>query len=124
MKGIKALTPRDLQVIRMIAQGTERDAVADELGVSRSSINRQLRHAFDSTDTRNAAHLIATLARAGVEGFVPPAYTKLVDTSTDTRDRVVRKIRAEMVKSPLGSAEEHTNYVIEQLAAMVHRELS
>jgi len=80
MKGIKALTPRDLQVIRMIAQGTERDAVADELGVSRSS--------------------------------------------TDTRDRVVRKIRAEMVKSPLGSAEEHTNYVIEQLAAMVHRELS
>lgn len=124
MKGIKALTPRDLQVIRMIAQGTERDAVADELGVSRSSINRQLRHAFDSTGTKNAAHLIATLARAGVEGFVPPAYTKLVDTSTDTRDRVVRKIRAEMVKAPVDETEEHINHVIEQLAAMVHRELS
>lgn len=122
MKGIDLLHARDIQVIRLVADGLERDEVAAALGVSRSAVNRQLKHAFEVTGTKNATHLVATLGRAGVTGFAPEAYgesERLAD-----RDRIVKKILTERIAQPEDGVERHVNDVIEQMAALVKRGLS
>ena len=58
------LTPREHEVVRLVALGRTGDEIAEELRVSPETVRSHVRNAMGKTDSRNRAHLVATaLAR-------------------------------------------------------------
>ena len=120
---VTRILPRDLEVAVLTARGMERDAIAAELEVSRSAVNRTLRKLFDLTGTKNAAALVALLLAHGViapEDVDNDAPAVKVYAAHDMVKRKALKIvRGNLLKSPDGEAEEHVNSVI----SAIHDEL-
>jgi len=57
------LTPAESRVALSIAQGLSPDEIADQAGVSRLTVRRQLKAVFEKTDTHRQGELAALLAR-------------------------------------------------------------
>ena len=58
------LTPREHEVVRLVALGRTGDEIAHELDVSPETVRSHVRNAMGKTDSRNRAQLVATaLAR-------------------------------------------------------------
>jgi DNA-binding CsgD family transcriptional regulator len=57
--GAPSLTPREEEVVRLVAAGQTNDAIAHELALSPETIRTHVRNAMDKTGARNRAHLVA-----------------------------------------------------------------
>lgn len=57
------LTPAELQVAALLAQGKTLLQIAADLGISRATVAFHLRHIFQKTDTNRQAELVARLLR-------------------------------------------------------------
>lgn len=55
------LTPRENEVVRLVALGHTGDEIAEELHVSPETVRTHVRNAMGKTDSRNRAHLVATV---------------------------------------------------------------
>lgn len=55
------LTPRENEVVRLVALGHTGDEIAEELHVSPETVRTHVRNAMGKTDARNRAHLVATV---------------------------------------------------------------
>jgi DNA-binding CsgD family transcriptional regulator len=64
--GYKEITPRDLQVLKWIAIGEERDAVAERLGISRPAVNRHMAKVMKLTATVNSTAAVAHVMALGL----------------------------------------------------------
>ncbi|WP_275576217.1 response regulator transcription factor [Bifidobacterium avesanii] len=57
---------RELQIIRMLADGMETDAISQALSLSRYTVATYLKRACDKLGARNRANLIAVCERRGL----------------------------------------------------------
>lgn len=64
--GYKEITMRDLQVLKWIAVGEERDAVAERLAISRGAVNRHMAKVMKLTATVNATAAVAHVMALGL----------------------------------------------------------
>lgn len=64
--GYKEITMRDLQVLKWIAIGEERDAVAERLAISRGAVNRHMAKVMKLTSTVNATAAVAHVMALGL----------------------------------------------------------
>lgn len=133
--GSKEITPRDLQVIKWIACGVERDEVAEILGTSRSAVNRHMAKVMRLTATPNNAAAVAHVMALGIlraqdvtgltrkdrmdrANLIAPNVIKrapLNDTGISRAD-VAQWLRSERLPDPGCEAEQHLNEVLERLA--------
>ena len=60
------LSPREVEVARLVAQGLTNDEIARELVVSPRTVHSQVLSAMRKTEARNRAHLAAIVVREGV----------------------------------------------------------
>ncbi len=60
------LTPRETDVLRLIAQGETNAAVADYLGLSRSTVRTHIEHMFAKLETKNRAALVGRALQLGL----------------------------------------------------------
>jgi DNA-binding NarL/FixJ family response regulator len=60
------LTGRQVAVLRLIAQGRDIDAIADELGYSSSTIKKDVHLTLHRVGARNRTHAVALAIRAGL----------------------------------------------------------
>jgi DNA-binding CsgD family transcriptional regulator len=59
------LTPREREVLAMVAMGLGSSSIAATLGVSSSTVESHVRNCFDKLGARNRAHAIVLAMRAG-----------------------------------------------------------
>jgi DNA-binding CsgD family transcriptional regulator len=59
------LTPRERQVLAMVAMGLGSSSIASTLGVSSSTVESHVRNCLDKLGARNRAHAIVLAMRAG-----------------------------------------------------------
>ena len=57
--GARGLTPREEEVVRLVAEGRTNDEIAQVLSLSPETIRTHVRNAMDKTGARNRAHLVA-----------------------------------------------------------------
>lgn len=67
---MKPLTPRQVEVMRLVADGLTRDEIADDLGISRSTIDKHLTEAYRRLGAENRA---LAVGRAVLRGIVDDA---------------------------------------------------
>jgi DNA-binding NarL/FixJ family response regulator len=60
------LTPRELQVVKLIAEGYTSDEIASELCISRKTVDRHRANTLDKLGMRNAAELTRYAIRRGL----------------------------------------------------------
>lgn len=128
---VSELTPRDLQVAKLVAQGNERNDVAVALGTSRSDVNRSMGKVITLTDSANGLQALAKLVALGL---LSP--TDVMGAGPQERNRFARRIapgvhrtgqvitskdvatwlRDQRIPRPLGEAEEHVNSVLDDMA--------
>jgi DNA-binding CsgD family transcriptional regulator len=58
-------TPRELECLRLAAEGATNDSIADELGVSVKTVNTLLHHLYGRLGAMNRASAIAMAFRRG-----------------------------------------------------------
>ena len=63
------LTPREIQVLRLIAQGATNQGIAEALYISVKTVNAHVTHILDKTNCTNRA---AAAAFAAQHGLIPP----------------------------------------------------
>ncbi len=61
-----ALTPREEEVIRLLAQGLTNQEIARRLVVAESTVKTHIRNILQKTGTRNRAEIVAWAVRAGL----------------------------------------------------------
>jgi DNA-binding NarL/FixJ family response regulator len=62
---LTALTARDVDVLRLLADGRSTAAIADDLAYSESTIKNVIHDLVRQLDARNRAHAVALAIRAG-----------------------------------------------------------
>lgn len=62
------LTPRQLDVVRLIARGLTSHEIADELGVRPKTVENYKQRVFVRLDVQNQAHAVARCSRLGLIG--------------------------------------------------------
>lgn len=60
------VTARELQVVRLTAEGVRSKEIAQQLGISYKTVRTHLRRLYIKLDATNCAHLIAILFRRGM----------------------------------------------------------
>jgi DNA-binding NarL/FixJ family response regulator len=60
------LTPRELQVVKLIAEGYTSDEIADELVISRKTVDHHRARVLDKLGMRNGAELTRYAVRRGL----------------------------------------------------------
>jgi PAS domain S-box-containing protein len=67
------LSPRECEVVRLVAHGSAGPEIADELGIAHETVRSHVRNAMDKLGARSRAHLVA---KALGEGLVlsPPGF--------------------------------------------------
>lgn len=138
--GNEEITPRDLQVMKWIACGMERDRVAATLGTSRSGVNRHVAKVMRLTATSSGAAAVAHLMALGLlraldvtsltkperrkrAGMLAPnvmRHEHLTDAGI-TRAGVAAWVRSKKVPTPIDDAEEHVNACLDEMAAEFER---
>ena len=63
-----ALTPRQLEVVQLIARGFTSQEIADELGVRPKTVENYKQRVFARLGVQNQAHAVARCARMGLMG--------------------------------------------------------
>jgi DNA-binding NarL/FixJ family response regulator len=63
------LAPRELDILRLVAQGLTKAAVADELGISPHSVSGYLRRAFDKLHVHSLPAAVSAAIRRGLLDF-------------------------------------------------------
>ncbi|PBB83966.1 MULTISPECIES: LuxR C-terminal-related transcriptional regulator [unclassified Mesorhizobium] len=66
LRNLYRLTPAEAAVAIAIARGEGLQAVADELGISLTTVRTHLQHVFEKTETRRQAELVRLIAASGV----------------------------------------------------------
>ena len=66
------LTERETEVLLLVASGLSNEAIAEELGIARRTVDTHLTRIFTKTGSRNRGDLALYALR---HGFVPPAAT-------------------------------------------------
>jgi DNA-binding CsgD family transcriptional regulator len=66
LRRLYALTPAEAAVALRVARGEGLSAVADALGISRSTAQTHLLRIFEKTDTHRQAELVRLLLRSGI----------------------------------------------------------
>ena len=64
-----SLTPRELEVLNLVALGLSNDAIARELFLSRATVKSHLAHTYDKLGVQSRTEAIATARR---QGLLPP----------------------------------------------------
>lgn len=68
-----ALSPREAEVLRLLARGHRSKEIADELGVASGTVNTHVRHIYEKLHVRSRAEAVARFLR--VEHGAPPGGT-------------------------------------------------
>jgi DNA-binding CsgD family transcriptional regulator len=66
--GWNSLTPTEVKVVDLVAQGLSNPEIATSLLMSRSTVKTHLEHVFTKTGVRNRAELTAEVVRRQSEG--------------------------------------------------------
>ena len=64
--GPGALTPREIQILRRIADGRDLREIAEELGTTPGTVKNQLSSCFRKLGARDRTHAVMLAIRAGV----------------------------------------------------------
>lgn len=59
------LTPREVEVLKLVAEGSSAKEVALQLSIAPSTVERHIENARLKTRTRNRAHMIAVAMQGG-----------------------------------------------------------
>jgi DNA-binding NarL/FixJ family response regulator len=70
--GDACLSPRELDVVRLIVDGLGNQEIADRLEVSRRTIHAHVANAMRKTNTRTRTQLAVHALRAGIVPLDPP----------------------------------------------------
>jgi DNA-binding CsgD family transcriptional regulator len=62
---VQRLSPRERQVLELLAQGLNAARVADELGLSRETIRTHVRNAMRKLDANTRVHAVALAVESG-----------------------------------------------------------
>ena len=62
---VQRLSPRERQVLELLAQGLNAAAAADELGLSRETIRTHVRNAMRKLDATTRVHAVALAVESG-----------------------------------------------------------
>ena len=68
----RVLTGRELEILRLVAEGMSNDEIGDRLHLSPRTVQTHIASALKKTDTRNRAQLAVLGLREGVVPFEPP----------------------------------------------------
>jgi two-component system response regulator NreC len=63
---ISTLTPRELEVLRLIVAGYNNKQVAEKLAISRKTVETHRAHIMEKLEVHNAASLAALAFRSGI----------------------------------------------------------
>jgi DNA-binding NarL/FixJ family response regulator len=64
----KPLTEREQKIVRLVAEGASNPEIAQQLFVSRKTVERHVSNVLRKVGARNRAELAARVAQLGVEG--------------------------------------------------------
>lgn len=62
------LTPREIEIIRLLASGWGSKQIGDQLNVSRHTVDTHRRNLLKKTGSKNTIELIANCAKMGLFG--------------------------------------------------------
>jgi RNA polymerase sigma factor (sigma-70 family) len=62
---IVKLSPRELEVMRAVAEGKTNEEIANELGLQTETVKTHMKKAFRKLQASNRAHAVTILFRAG-----------------------------------------------------------
>ncbi|TPK07044.1 hypothetical protein FJ872_24085 [Mesorhizobium sp. B2-5-9] len=65
LRDLYRLTPAEAAVATAVARGEGLQAVADEVGISLTTVRTHLQHVFEKTETRRQAELVRLIAASG-----------------------------------------------------------
>ena len=60
------LTPRELEVLQLIAMGLDTDHMADRLGIAPHTIDWNVRHLIEKLEVHSTLEAVAAAARLGL----------------------------------------------------------
>jgi DNA-binding NarL/FixJ family response regulator len=66
LRRVERLTPRELQILQLMAHGTEGERIAEELGMSRHTLRTHVQNILTKLDLRSRAHIAAWATRSGL----------------------------------------------------------
>jgi len=66
MSSRRFLTPRELEVLELLANGASTTALATNLGISKRTVEVHLAHALTKLRARNRIHAVALIVKAGL----------------------------------------------------------
>ncbi len=69
--GVASLTPRELDVVRLVAKGGSNKDIASELGLTEQTVKNYLRSIFEKLNVTNRVELAVQIAKEGL-GAEPP----------------------------------------------------
>lgn len=128
---VNELTPRDIQVAKMVALGNERNDVAVLLGTSRSDVNRSMGKVITLTGSANGLQALAKLVALGlltptdVMGVGPQERNKFARRIAPGVHRAGQTVTFKDVSTwlldqrlayPGCEAEQHLNHVLEDMS--------
>ena len=73
MKIIVRLTPREMEVLRLLARGYTYARVADRLGVSPHTIATYIKSSYQKLDVHSAGAAVMRAVELGILGAEPPS---------------------------------------------------
>lgn len=79
---MSALSPRQTEVLTLVARGYRHDEIAEVLGTPRDNVKYLLRHARESLGARTTAHAVAVAVALGLVE---------IDTGQGARIRAARE---------------------------------
>ena len=62
----RPLTPREREVVQLVALGSTGPEIADELGIAHETVRTHVRNAMDKLGARSRAHLVAKALGEGL----------------------------------------------------------
>jgi DNA-binding CsgD family transcriptional regulator len=71
--GVDAVTARELDVLRLVAQGQTSARIGTELGISERTVRFHLENLFDRLGVHNRTGAVATATRLGLISMNGPA---------------------------------------------------
>ena len=62
----QALTKREVQVVALMSEGLSKQKIAEQMGISRSTVCTHARHIFNKLDVTNASGAVGAAFRCGI----------------------------------------------------------